>query len=153
MATPHVNPLYCLFNVQSFIWIFRMCIVHHHHDRLHDHHQDNYYQDNHRNAYLNPKPLPGWLPSTGQCSIVYRTRTIIIRIIIVKIIIIDIIIPRIIIIKIIIIILISTQSLSLVGCLLLVIIGIWTLADKTFLSGGCHHHHPHHRHHPHYCQS
>ena len=63
VATPHVNPLYCLFNVQSFIWIFRMCIVHHHHDRLHDHHQDNYYQDNHRNAYLNPKPLPGWLPS------------------------------------------------------------------------------------------
>jgi len=31
--------------------------------------------------------------------------------------------------------LILANSLSLVGCLLLVIIGIWTLADKTFLSG------------------
>ena len=55
------------------------------------------------------------------------------------------------------------SSLSLVGCLLLVIIGIWTLADKTFLSGKhhCnalslsseHHCHPnrdHHHHHNHH---
>ena len=33
------------------------------------------------------------------------------------------------------------SSLSLVGCLLLVIIGIWTLADKTFLSGMFQHFH------------
>ena len=33
------------------------------------------------------------------------------------------------------------SSLSLVGCLLLVIIGIWTLADKTFLSGIFQHFH------------
>ena len=35
------------------------------------------------------------------------------------------------------------SSLSLVGCLLLVIIGIWTLADKTFLSGIFQHFHLH----------